>query len=94
MATNYFLDHAEDAAHKEGLHTEVARLRGPKFDVSKGDSHSRKTNSTEIEHVVPVIDGFIVDWTMRQFNPDADFPHVEEEYSYKSKWNGEGGEWA
>lgn len=46
------------------------------------------------EHVVVhTPTGHVIDWTARQFDPDADFPHVEPVATYGSRWrhpNGEG----
>lgn len=30
------------------------------------------------EHVVVIVDGVMVDWTARQFDPDDDFPKITE----------------
>jgi hypothetical protein len=39
-----------------------------------------------ISHHVPVVGGDVVDFTARQFDPAADYPHVEPLKSYRKRW--------
>lgn len=37
-------------------------------------------------HEVGVLHGHVVDWTARQFNPNADHPHIEPLATYRTRW--------
>ena len=60
---------------------------GPLFDISNRSKHWQSyPPDAMIEHVVPVVNDHVVDFTLRQFDPSAAFPHVEHRDGYAKRF--------
>lgn len=70
----------------------VADFSHPTFPLHRAYSGWQGKDPSEVAHSVAVVNGQVVDWTARQFDPDADFPHVEDLETYRKRWHRSHGE--
>lgn len=94
-ATSAFLDTtSKDFPSMKTAHHDLV---GPKFDISQRasiwqpdpdiPSESKYNNPNNFQHVVPVVGDYVFDFTLRQFDPSAAYPHIEHKDSYSKKFN-------
>ena len=77
----------------EGEHTSVHQFSGFTGDSSRADLRhgpysDEQPNWTHYAAVTETTEGpMAVDWTYRQFDASADFPHVEHLDEYRKRWS-------
>ena len=78
----------------EGEHTSVQKFSGFTGDSSRADlryGDNTQGSPEEWNHWVAVTEttegSMAVDWTYRQFDASADFPHVEHLDEYRKRWS-------
>lgn len=79
----------EQAIHSRGYapSARMEEFQGPLFDISNRSKHWQKYPADSLlGHIVPVVEDHVVDFTLRQFDPSAAFPHVEHRDEYAKRF--------